>query len=700
MKVLNIFSNFVTLIPKAVSLLITIKYSNLFLLDMFNRNTTPFAILLLLTLVSSCNRYSYPIQSAVTESDDIDIQALLGGQNEELAEVEVEQDTALLAYVDQVEMNYDEVEDYYDFLPFTDYESKNVRLSEYSKIDVNDLQILLKDSDSSAFHYPTDEKVGFVTSPYGWRSGRMHSGIDLKVYQGDNIYSAFDGVVRLVQYQRSGWGYHIVIRHYNGLETLYSHCSKLLVEVNQKVKAGDLIGLGGRTGRATGTHLHFEVRVAGETINPALILDTDNKTHSNKNLYITKRSGKIYASNNDDKAAREAEILSTLSIKYHVVKSGDVLGRIASRYGSSVSTICRLNGIKSSTTLRIGQRLVVRDGISVEEIKRRLENQEQEMTKSTTAQDIYGSKMIVKTGKEAQAARESQEMVEQLKQEQAQLLAQQAELKRIEDEKIAKTTTYYTVRKGDMLSTIASRNGTTVSNLCTLNAITTRTKLQIGQKLIVSKVASPSGVEQVVDSKVESTEILAKESVSAPKSTATPKQDNTPTTNYTIQSGDVLGTIAEKNNTTVSMLCSLNGISSKTTLRVGRTLKVPANGNNGVSQSEQISNEVKNEVTREYTIKSGDMLSSIAMKHNTSVSAICNLNGISTSTKLQIGQKLSIPTSQTVSSNEKVEYYVVKSGDVLGRIAEKNNTTVSKICSLNGITSKTTLKIGQKLRIR
>lgn len=645
---------------------------------MFNRNKTGLFVVLSLLTITSCNRYSYPIRTTIVNDEST------------LSQNVVEQtiDT-LLAVAKQEEVqdvvpeviSYDDVEDYYDFLPFTKTQSAQIKLSEYNNIEVNDLQVMLKDMDSTEFCYPAP-KSSYVTSPYGWRKGRMHSGIDLKVQLGEDIYAAFDGVVRMVEYNRSGYGYYLVIRHFNGLETLYSHASKILVEVNQRVKAGDVVALGGRTGRATGTHLHFEVRLAGQYINPNLVIDTDNHAQQPKNLYLTTRKGKLYASNDDDKAAREAEILSTLSIQYHVVKSGDVLGRIASRYGSTVSTICRLNNIKSNSTLRIGQRLVVRDGLSVEEIKRQLETKEEDMLPSTTAQDMYGSSMIVKLGKDALEARESVEKMAELRLKQERLAAELAEQKRIEDEKIAKTTTYYTVRKGDMLSTIASKNGTTVSNLCNLNGITTRSKLQIGQKLIVARVASESGVEEVVAAKASSTNT----------NEAVAQSSNISTSNYTIKSGDILATIASRHNTTVATLCNLNGITTSTTLYAGRTLKVPASG-----VSEQSTTTV---ASREYTVKSGDVLGRIAVNHNTTVSEICSLNGITTSSKLKIGQKLKIPTGTTISSNEQAEYYTVKSGDVLSVIAENNNTTVSNICNLNGITSRSTLKIGQKLRIR
>ena len=121
------------------------------------------------------------------------------------------------------------------------------------------------------FHMPTPSRV--ITSNFGARWGRMHKGIDIKVYVGDTIRSAFAGKVRIVRYEAGGYGKYIVIRHPNGLETIYGHLSKQLVEENQEVRAGEVIGLGGNTGRSTGSHLHFETRLCGVALNPALLFD-------------------------------------------------------------------------------------------------------------------------------------------------------------------------------------------------------------------------------------------------------------------------------------------------------------------------------------------------------------------------------------------------------------------------------------------
>ena len=122
---------------------------------------------------------------------------------------------------------------------------------------------------------------GHVTSPYGWRWGRMHKGIDLKLYVGDTVRAAFTGKISATAYQAKGYGYYVKIRHTNGIETVYGHLSRILVKPNQVVKAGDPIALGGNTGRSTGPHLHFETKLMGMTINPAEIFDFKNQVAHN-----------------------------------------------------------------------------------------------------------------------------------------------------------------------------------------------------------------------------------------------------------------------------------------------------------------------------------------------------------------------------------------------------------------------------------
>lgn len=216
---------------------------------------------------------------------------------------------------------------------------------------------------------------GRVTSEFGPRWGRHHNGIDLDLETGDAVFAAFEGKVRIARYS-SSYGYVVVIRHYNGLETIYAHLSKLKVKPNDVIKAGEILGLGGSTGRSTGSHLHFEVRYKGHPLNPREMVDfmsrrlkshtfiIDKTYFSSSNPYEsahTVNGKKYYAHNHKDYSGRSKVSRSNSgSSRYYTIRRGDTLGMIARRQRTSVSKLCRLNGISSRTTLRVGKRLKVR----------------------------------------------------------------------------------------------------------------------------------------------------------------------------------------------------------------------------------------------------------------------------------------------------------------------------------------------------
>lgn len=198
---------------------------------------------------------------------------------------------------------------------------------------------------------------GKVSSRFKIRHRRPHYGLDVALNTGDSIRAAFDGVVRIATgYRTGGYGNLIILRHSNGLETYYGHLSKLLVDVGEPVKAGEVIGLGGSTGRSTGPHLHFETRYRGKAFDPERIFDFEEGELRSSDFCLKKDYLSIYShygqSDKQSKAASQA--------KYYKVRKGDTLGKIASRNGTTVSKLCRLNGIKPSKTLRVGQRIRVR----------------------------------------------------------------------------------------------------------------------------------------------------------------------------------------------------------------------------------------------------------------------------------------------------------------------------------------------------
>mgnify|MGYP000635293373 FL=1 len=222
------------------------------------------------------------------------------------------------------------------------------------------------------FCMPTTSRV--ITSNFGSRWGGQHKGLDIKVYIGDTIRSAFSGKVRIVRYEGGGYGKYIVIRHNNGLETIYGHLSKQLVKENQEVRAGDVIGLGGNTGRSTGSHLHFETRLCGVALNPALMFDFreqdvtgdyyafNKATYDSESITATRLRGKqdgstIARENKAEDFATNDRMTSGLKdqVQYHKVVKGETLDAIAKKRGVTIDKICKLNHISKTKRLRPGQ---------------------------------------------------------------------------------------------------------------------------------------------------------------------------------------------------------------------------------------------------------------------------------------------------------------------------------------------------------
>ena len=147
------------------------------------------------------------------------------------------------------------------------------------------LSLDLKKIEEQHWSYPLPG--AHVISPYGGRGGRSHAGVDIKTKPNDKVLAAFDGVVTQSG-PYFGYGNYIVIRHAFGFSTCYSHQSKNFVKVGQKVKAGEVIGLTGQTGRATTPHLHFEIRFCGRTIDPTIFFDHANHTLKARVLNVQK----------------------------------------------------------------------------------------------------------------------------------------------------------------------------------------------------------------------------------------------------------------------------------------------------------------------------------------------------------------------------------------------------------------------------
>lgn len=257
-------------------------------------------------------------------------------------------------------------------------------LKSFNNIGSKDTLLNLLPSGHTNFAMPFNN---FLTSRYGPRGRHFHPGIDIELNTGDMVVAAFDGKIRYARYNNGGYGNLIIIRHYNGLETYYGHLSKIIVEENQYVKAGDLLGLGGSTGRSTGSHLHFECRYNGVHFNPEKVISWSEARLSATNVLVS--GGRFYAINdlndsvnhslkaindtklenktaynkelNESKLAKINEKANNKSKdkKVHKVEKGENLFRIALNNGKKIEDICKLNNIKSDSKLAIGQEIIL-----------------------------------------------------------------------------------------------------------------------------------------------------------------------------------------------------------------------------------------------------------------------------------------------------------------------------------------------------
>lgn len=289
------------------------------------------------------------------------------------------------------------------------------------KFNVNSIiePIVVKLRDPSSgqkFTWPTPWSAR-PSSHYGPRRRRFHYGLDLAQPTGEPIYAAFDGVVRISKYNRS-YGNLVIIHHPNGLETYYAHMSKRKVHAGDQVRSGDVIGLCGNTGRSFGSHLHFEIRYKGNAINPENVMNCSTHDLISDELSLTPNSFRKTATRN--KVSGNA---GSSTGGWYRVRQGDTLEKIARRNGTTITQLCRLNGISENKVLHPGDRL-----------------------------RVSGNPPAPYTKSKADAN---------------------------------KGSTTYRVRQGDSLYKIANAHGTTIQELCRLNGLSETSTLQVGQKLIV-----------------------------------------------------------------------------------------------------------------------------------------------------------------------------------------------------------------------
>ncbi|MDR0713650.1 MAG: peptidoglycan DD-metalloendopeptidase family protein [Bacteroidales bacterium] len=201
---------------------------------------------------------------------------------------------------------------------------------------------------------------GRINSEFGPRNGAMHTGIDIKVEPDAPVYCAFDGMVRMAK-NYGDYGNIVTVRHENGLETVYAHLNSIAVNVNQRLKAGDRVGGGGRTGRASGVHLHFETRFKGEPFNPRLLIDFENCRLQSTTLALNEYSYRKYGKNLQTGVPVKKETSTSAILPVlHVVQKGDTLYSLARRYETTVEQLRKLNRLTEQSTIQTGQQLRVK----------------------------------------------------------------------------------------------------------------------------------------------------------------------------------------------------------------------------------------------------------------------------------------------------------------------------------------------------
>ncbi|TAE49597.1 MAG: LysM peptidoglycan-binding domain-containing protein [Cytophagales bacterium] len=231
--------------------------------------------------------------------------------------------------------------DYYSI-----WDSRNINPYQWNTEKLRDtIHLTLYEPEKGELWASPLEKT-LTTSPFGPRWGSFHAGIDLNLRTGDPVYSLFDGIVRISAFM-AGYGNTVVVRHKNGLETLYGHLSKCKVEVGQEVKSGQIIGLGGSTGWSTGPHLHLETRYAGQAFNPAL-------------LYDFGKDDQLMFQEFDLMPHHFAHILGQVRQKItHTVLAGETLQSISIKYNVPVYNIARKNQLTIFANLKEGQKLII-----------------------------------------------------------------------------------------------------------------------------------------------------------------------------------------------------------------------------------------------------------------------------------------------------------------------------------------------------
>lgn len=331
---------------------------------------------------------------------------------------------------------------------YDDFDTTLVHSDKFDALTFDDtLMLVLNDPGHCEYAHPFN---GNATSSFGFRKYRYHFGMDINLETGDSVKCCFDGKVRIAQRSKT-YGYVVVIRHNNGLETYYAHLSKLMVKPGQDIEAGMVLGLGGNTGHSHGSHLHFEVRFRGQPIDPNYIIDFKNHTLRCDTVYLTKSNFKYLTETY--KVRHYSKKKKKTWYTYYTPGGAHYATPEAKRVMAAVpdpvipGTTTTLHPAVSSNATKTG---------TEESQKAPAAAAKKTTTPATATKTTAPAKTT--TTKPANTATTT---------------------------KAAGSPVYHTIKKGETLSALAVRYGTTVPKLCQLNGLKSTSTLQIGQKVRV-----------------------------------------------------------------------------------------------------------------------------------------------------------------------------------------------------------------------
>ena len=187
-----------------------------------------------------------------------------------------------------------------------------------------------------------------IGSPYGIRSHRLHRGVDVNVIKDEPVVAAYPGEVTMSRYNKGGYGHYVLIKHPNGIETLYAHLSKRLLKVGDKVFPGDIVGLAGNSGRSSAAHLHFEIRFGEVNIDPTTVIDFPHWSLKPGIDKFSMKKARI------DHRKIQAQLRN---YNFYVVQAGDSQGDVANWFNISIESLCRINNLTPGAPLKAGQKL-------------------------------------------------------------------------------------------------------------------------------------------------------------------------------------------------------------------------------------------------------------------------------------------------------------------------------------------------------